>query len=137
VFSAGPDPKQEGEFKVSTREYSYRLLQRVDVASREILACHGHPHDSELRDPHLHIRSIPRVQSPTSRVCTEDFVCLVIKYYGQAKDETLRVDSHFGKEQEGIREDGDVESSPSCLAVDMVLTHYRESATRSFISFMP
>jgi hypothetical protein len=82
VFSAGPDPNQDGEFKVSTREYSYRLLHRVDVASREILAYHWHPHDSELRDPHLHIRSVPRVHFPTSRVCIEDFVWMMIKYYG-------------------------------------------------------
>ena len=82
VFTVGPDPKHDGEFKVSTREYSYRLLQRVDVASQEILAYHWHPHDSDLRDPHLHIRSIPRVHFPTSRICIEDFLWMLIKYYG-------------------------------------------------------
>jgi hypothetical protein len=82
VLGSGPDPKQPGEFKVSTREYSYRLMQRSDVASREILAYHWHPNDSELRDPHLHIRSIARVHFPTSRVCLEDFVGMLIKYYG-------------------------------------------------------
>ncbi len=82
VFVAGPDPKEPGEFKVSTREYSYRLLQRSDVASREVLAYHWHPNDSALRDPHLHIRSVPRVHFPTSRVCLEDFVSMLIKYYG-------------------------------------------------------
>jgi hypothetical protein len=82
VLGAGPDARQPGEFKVSTREYSYRLMQRSDVASREILAYRWHPNDSELRDPHLHIRSIARVHFPTSRVCVEDFVCMLIKYYG-------------------------------------------------------
>lgn len=82
VLGAGPDPKRLGNFKVSTREYSYRLMQRSDVASREILAYHWHPNDSELRDPHLHIRSIARVHFPTSRVCLEDFVQMLIKYYG-------------------------------------------------------
>jgi hypothetical protein len=82
VLGAGPDPRKPGEFKVSTREYSYRLLQRSDVASREILAYHWHPNDSELRDPHLHIRSVPRVHFPTSRVCLEDFIGMLIKYYG-------------------------------------------------------
>jgi hypothetical protein len=82
VLGAGPDAKQPGEFKVSTREYSYRLMQRSDVASKEILAYHWHPNDSELRDPHLHIRSIARVHFPTSRVCLEDFVRMLIKYYG-------------------------------------------------------
>jgi len=82
VLGSGPDAKQPGEFKVSTREYSYRLMQRSDVASREILAYHWHPNDSELRDPHLHIRSIARVHFPTSRVCLEDFVGMLIKYYG-------------------------------------------------------
>jgi hypothetical protein len=82
VLGAGPDPKEPGEFKVSTREYSYRLMQRSDVASKEILAYHRHPNDSELRNPHLHIRSISRVHFPTSRVCLEDFICMLIKYYG-------------------------------------------------------
>jgi hypothetical protein len=82
VLGAGPDPKTPGEFKVSTREYSYRLMHRSDVAAREILSYHWHPNDSELRDPHLHIRSIARVHFPTSRVCLEDFVSMLIKYYG-------------------------------------------------------
>jgi hypothetical protein len=82
VLGAGPDARQPGEFKVSTREYSYRLLQRSAVDSKEILAYHWHPNDSELRDPHLHIRSVARVHFPTSRVCLEDFVCMLIKYYG-------------------------------------------------------
>ena len=82
VLGAGPDARHPGEFKVSTREYSYRLMQRSDIASREILAYHWHPNDSELRDPHLHIRSIARVHFPTSRVCLEDFVRMLIKYYG-------------------------------------------------------
>jgi hypothetical protein len=82
VLGAGPDPKEPGEFKVSTREYSYRLLKRVDVASEEILAYHWHPNDSELRDPHLHIRSVARVHFPTSRVCLEDFIYMLINYYG-------------------------------------------------------
>jgi len=82
VLGAGPDPRQLGEFKVSTREYSYRLMRRSDIASEEILAYHWHPNDSELRDPHLHVRSIARVHFPTSRVCLEDFVRMLIKYYG-------------------------------------------------------
>jgi hypothetical protein len=82
VLGAGPDTQKPGEFKVSTREYSYRLLQGIDVASREILAYHWHPNDSALRDPHLHIRSVGRVHFPTSRICLEDFVCMLIKYYG-------------------------------------------------------
>jgi hypothetical protein len=82
VLGAGPDPKEPGKFKVSTREYSYRLLQRVDVASKEILAYHWHPNDSALRDPHLHVASVPRVHFPTSRVCLEDFVSMLIRYYG-------------------------------------------------------
>lgn len=82
VLGAGPNPRKPREFKVSTREYSYRLMHRSDVASKEILAYHWHPNDSELRDPHLHIRSIARVHFPTSRVCVEDFICMLIKYYG-------------------------------------------------------
>lgn len=82
VLGAGPDPKDPGEFKVSTREYSYRLLQQVDVASREVLAYHWHPNDSAVRDPHLHVRAVPRVHFPTSRVCLGDFVSMLINYYG-------------------------------------------------------
>ncbi len=81
-FWGWPRCKGTGEFKALTREYSYRLMQKSDIASREILAYHWHPNDSELRDPHLHIRSIARVHFPTSRVCVEDFISMLIKYYG-------------------------------------------------------
>lgn len=83
VFGAGPDPKNHGQYKVTTREYSYRLLKRRDIATDEqILSYHWHPHDSELRDPHLHIGKVPRVHFPTSRVCLEDFIRMLIAYYG-------------------------------------------------------
>jgi hypothetical protein len=67
---------------IEARSNSYRLMQHSDVASKEILAYHWHPNDSELRDPHLHIRSVARVHFPASRVCFEDLVCMLIKYYG-------------------------------------------------------
>lgn len=78
VFGCGPDPRQSGQFKASTREYSYRL----EIGDRELLAYHWHPNDSDLHSPHLHVRVVPRVHFPTSRVCLEDFVWLAIKYYG-------------------------------------------------------
>jgi hypothetical protein len=135
VFSAGPDPKREGELR----------FQRAKYSSCSVSMWH--------QERFWHITGIRMTPSCAIRTCISDpyrefslqplasaqKTC-VPGHQGprcKAKDETLRVDSHFGKEQEGIREDGDMESSPSCLAVDMVLTHYRESATRSFISFMP
>jgi hypothetical protein len=103
VLGAGPDARQPGEFKVSTREYSYRLMQRSDVASREILAYRWHPNDSELRDPHLHIRSIARVHFPTSRVCVEDFVLYADQILWSAvNDEEIRMDGYHRQKQNGL-----------------------------------
>lgn len=82
VFRVVPHPDEIGHFKVKTREYSYRLSQRVNVEAREILAYHWHPNDFAVRYPHLHVARVPRVHFPTSRVCLEDFILMVIKYYG-------------------------------------------------------
>jgi len=82
VFGVGPDPSDSSRFKVRTREYSYVLYQLVKGQQDEILAYHWHPHDSDLHSPHLHVRRVPRVHFPTSRVCLEDFVAMVINYYG-------------------------------------------------------
>jgi hypothetical protein len=71
----------EGRFKAKTREYSYRLVAEEDIAATDMVAYHWHPNDSELRSPHLHVAGIPRVHFPTSRVCLEDFVVMLIKYY--------------------------------------------------------
>jgi hypothetical protein len=91
IFTVKPDGK--GEYKVSTREYSYIFSQTQEVNYHGILAYHWHPHDFEVRDPHLHItitpaagypeieRKISRAHFPTSRVALEDFVTLLIKYY--------------------------------------------------------
>jgi hypothetical protein len=84
VFGAMPYPKNTGQFKARTQEYSYRLLKSSDIGSKEILAYHWHPNESDLRDPHLHIRvpSVSRIHFPTSRVCIEDIIWMMIQYYG-------------------------------------------------------
>lgn len=82
VFGVSADPLNVRRFKAHTREYSYRLLQGARAEAREIVAYHWHPHDSELHDPHLHVARVARVHFPTSRVCVEDFIRMVLKYYG-------------------------------------------------------
>ncbi len=117
VLGAGPDPKEPGEFKVSTREYSYRLLERSNIASKEILGYHWHPNDSALRDPHLHIRCVPRVHFPTSRVCVEDVVSTAHQVLRcTSKDEAFRVDGHHREEQTSFRENGHMENSTPAIA---------------------
>jgi hypothetical protein len=82
VFSVGPHPTEEKRFKVRTKEYSYRLSQEADVGAREILAYHWHPTAFDVRHPHLHVACVPRVHFPTSRVCLEDVMEMLIRYYG-------------------------------------------------------
>jgi hypothetical protein len=80
IFKVVSD-KERGGFKAKTREYSYRFSADEDVASPGILAYHWHPHEFEVRFPHLHVTSLNRVHFPTSRVCVEDFILLLIDYY--------------------------------------------------------
>jgi hypothetical protein len=76
-----PHHIEEKRFKAKTKFYSYRLLRHQTDDTQEILDYHWHPDGTAVRYPHLHIRSIPRTHFPTSRVCLEDFVLLLIKYY--------------------------------------------------------
>jgi hypothetical protein len=83
----------DGTFKVHTREYSYVFSSSSVPAHKGILSYHWHPEDFDLHDPHLHItitpnmgypeieRRISRAHFPTSRICLEDFLLLLIKYY--------------------------------------------------------
>ena len=64
----------DGGFKAKTREYSYRLVADENIAAADIIACHWHPHDSDLRSPHLHVAELPRVHFAISRVSLEDIV---------------------------------------------------------------
>lgn len=80
VFNVVKD-KEHGGYKAKTQEYSYRFSQDENIASPGILSYHWHPHDFEVRSPHLHVTAVPRVHFPTSRVCLEDFVRLLIDYY--------------------------------------------------------
>jgi len=82
VFSVVSDPAVERTFKAKTREYSYRLTKGARDGHGEIASYHWHPNEFEVRYPHLHVGKVPRVHFPTSRVCLEDFVLMLIKYYG-------------------------------------------------------
>jgi hypothetical protein len=65
----------------------------MQTSHHGIVAYHWHPDDFSVRDPHLHLRITPnlgypeierkigRAHFPTSRVCLEDFVRLLIDYY--------------------------------------------------------
>ncbi|MGD0798080.1 MAG: hypothetical protein ABR910_10180 [Acidobacteriaceae bacterium] len=84
-------PTDDGLFKAHSREYSYIFSN--DETPGGIVSYHWHPHSSSVHDPHLHIhisqnvgypeieRRISRAHFPTSRVCIEDFILLLIKYY--------------------------------------------------------
>jgi len=82
VFGVGPHPTELGQFKAKTREYSYLLSEYLDGGWHEIMAYHWHPNEFAVRYPHLHVRCVPRVHFPTSRVCVEDFIGMAIRYYG-------------------------------------------------------
>lgn len=81
VFTVTKIPMQPRFFKVNTREYSYRLSDSQNVNDADLIAYHWHPNEFEVRYPHLHVRALKRVHFPTSRVCLEDFVRLMIDYY--------------------------------------------------------
>jgi hypothetical protein len=84
---------EDGTFKARTREYSYVFSASSAHTDHGILAYHWHPHESAVRIPHLHLKvtvqtgtpviegKISRAHFPTSRVCLEDFVYLLVKYY--------------------------------------------------------
>lgn len=81
IFRAVSHPDLEGKFKASTQEYSYRLLSGPEE-NTEILAYHWHPQEPGVTYPHLHLAQSPRIHFPTSRVCLEDFVSLLMRDYG-------------------------------------------------------
>lgn len=82
VFGVGQDPSDKKRFKVRTQHYSYVLYQATDEGNEQILSYHWHPQNSAVHAPHLHVACVPRVHFPTSRVCVEDFVWMIIQYYG-------------------------------------------------------
>jgi hypothetical protein len=80
IFRAVPHPEAKDQFKAKTQEYSYRLMRGPDEQA-EILAYHWHPNDPGVKYPHLHVKEIPKVHLPTSRVCLEDFVEMLMRDY--------------------------------------------------------
>jgi hypothetical protein len=89
----GTQALQDGTYKVKTREYSYILREDNVPSTHGCVSYHWHPEKSALRSPHLHIHISPQVgypelelrihraHYPTSRVCLEDFVRLLVDYY--------------------------------------------------------
>jgi hypothetical protein len=85
--------REDGSYKVHTREYSYVFSTERESTTHGRVAYHWHPQDFDLRDPHLHISLTPQVgypaidqrisraHFPTSRVCLENFILFLIKYY--------------------------------------------------------
>ncbi len=80
IFRTIPHPEQIGQFKAKTQEYSYRLMAG-EKENSELVAYHWHPHDPGVKFPHLHLKASPRIHFPTSRVCLEDFVWLLMRDY--------------------------------------------------------
>jgi hypothetical protein len=81
VFSVTDDLREPGRFKVTTKEYSYVFSDSQASDAHGIVAYHWHPNDFAVHCPHLHVREARKVHFPTSRVCLEDFVALLIDYY--------------------------------------------------------
>lgn len=77
VFSVVPNGAGTGRFKVKTHQYSYTL----NALGTEIVSYHWHPDESDVRYPHLHIASVPRVHFPTARISVERFINMLIDYY--------------------------------------------------------
>jgi hypothetical protein len=85
--------RDDGLIKAHTREYSYVFSDDPAPQTHGIVSYHWHPSDFAVRDPHLHLRitqqtgypeierKIARAHFPTSRVCLEDFVYLLIQHY--------------------------------------------------------
>lgn len=93
VQTLGTRKLDDGNYKVMTRRYSYSLLSEKAISTHGVLSYHWHPEESAVDFPHLHIRITPQVGYPelelrihtahysTSRVCLEDFVMCLIRYY--------------------------------------------------------
>jgi hypothetical protein len=87
------DEREGGIFRAHMREYSYVFADSPHPTHHGIVSYHWHPNDFALRDPHLHLkltpnlgtpeieRKIARAHFPTSRVCLEDFIRLLIVDY--------------------------------------------------------
>jgi hypothetical protein len=87
------EERDDGLFKAHTREYSYVFSDSSESSHHGIVSYHWHPNDFALRDPHLHLkitpqlgypeieRKVSRAHFPTSRVCLEDFIGLLINHY--------------------------------------------------------
>jgi hypothetical protein len=85
--------QDSGEFKVHTLYYSYIFSDSCAFSHHGVVSYHWHPDEFAVRHPHLHIRitqnlgypeierRIAKAHFPTSRICLEDFVYLLIKYY--------------------------------------------------------
>jgi hypothetical protein len=85
--------RTDGMFKVHTRYYNYVFADGPEPSHHGVVSYHWHPSDFALRDPHLHLRitqqvgypeierKIGKAHYPTSRICLEDFVLMLIKYY--------------------------------------------------------
>lgn len=94
VFTVGPD-SEHGGYKVSSREYFYKLSDNPDENEHDkgAFSYHWHPNGYPIQYPHLHVTvtsqlgyhgleaKINRAHYPTSRVCVEDFVRLLIEGY--------------------------------------------------------
>ena len=80
IFKTIPDPQQAKQFKATTQEYSYTLL---NAAGQEVVSYHWHPNDPGVSFPHLHIhqQAIKRIHFPTSRVCIEDFILMLFREF--------------------------------------------------------
>jgi hypothetical protein len=80
--------ERDGQYRAQTTSYQYSVLEsETEAGDYGICSYHWHPSQtSKLRWPHLH--AIPRIADkylshrvhlPTSRICIEDFVLVLIR----------------------------------------------------------
>jgi hypothetical protein len=92
------EKNDDGMFRAHMRQYSYVFSDSPIADYHGIVSYHWHPHDFARRNPHLHLRitqnmgypeierRISRAHYPTSRICLEDFVELLIEDYDIRSD---------------------------------------------------
>jgi hypothetical protein len=87
-FVIVPDPRNEGEYKTSTREYIYKIWDGSDASGQPVVEWHWHPSRGTLH-PHTHARppyagpafgeAFDKHHLPTARVAFEQVVRFLIE----------------------------------------------------------
>ncbi|MBA2556161.1 MAG: hypothetical protein H0V12_02260 [Chloroflexi bacterium] len=90
-FALVPDPRwNAGEWKASTRQYGYEVLEDGENGIRPVIQWHWHPGSGNTTEPHVHVRTAEkicgmatrRLHLPSERVAFESIVLFLIDELG-------------------------------------------------------